>query len=185
MSKYGNQLSRPSGKAVIQFLNEFITYLQVTIPYPSGTKHYKIETPTRKRLIKKYTKRTYPSALSYLAKNQATSKYLLNGVVRNIKGELKLLASVEHNSLLRDTNEAVRRFSWETIWVELMRDVPTLASFFMKLTPKIGKPLLCFIISIILKHRSPKLCLVQRAISVLLYGNGVSKQVMYLKYFGS
>ena len=87
------------------------------------------------------------------------------------------MGSQQHNSLLRDTNEAVRQFSWETVWLEMMRDVPTLTKFFMKLIPKIGKPLLCFLISVILKQRSPKLCLVQRAISVLLYGNGASKQV--------
>ena len=133
--------------------------------------------PVRKHVIKRYARKTYPFSVSCLTKSKATSEHVLNGVVRKIKGELKLMGSQQHNSLLRDTNEAVRQFSWETVWLEMMRDVPTLTKFFMKLIPKIGKPLLCFLISVILKQRSPKLCLVQRAISVLLYGNSASKQV--------
>ena len=40
--------------------------------------------------------------------------------------------------------------------------------------------LVCVIISMLLKKRFPKMGLLQRAISVLLYGNGCSKQVCLL-----
>lgn len=37
--------------------------------------------------------------------------------------------------------------------------------------------LLCVIVSMMLKKRYPKMALLQRAVSVLLYGNGCSKEV--------
>lgn len=144
------------------------------INYRSGAKRYKVEKPTRKQAIKKYAKRRYHSTVSTLAKNDKTFEHVLLSVVKNIKNELKLIGSLEHNSILRDTNEAVCQFSWETIWLVLNNNVPSLTKFFTKLLLKIGKPLLCFLISVILKYQSPKLCLVQQ---VIFYGNGSSKEV--------
>ena len=112
-----------------------------------------------------------------LVRNDVTFEHVLYSVVKNIKTESKHIGSLDHNSILRDTKEGVRRFSWETAWLELNKNVLTLTKFLIKFLPKVGKPLLCFFVSLILKHRSPKLCLVQRAISVLLYGNGSSKEV--------
>ena len=122
------------------------------INYPSGAKRYKVETPTRKQVIKKHTRKRYRSTVSVLARNDATFEHVLYSVVKNIKTELKHIGSLDHNSILRDTNEGVRQFSWETVWLELNKNVPTLMKFLIKLLPKVGKPLLCFFVSLILKH---------------------------------
>ena len=87
--------------------------------------------------------------------------------------------SLDRCSLLRDDVEAVKNFSWETVWGEMTRDLPTFVFLLQRLIkhPADHKPLICLIISMILKQRSPKVSLVQRAISVFLYGNGTSKVV--------
>lgn len=91
----------------------------MTINYQSGAKRYKVETPTRKQLIKKYARRRYRSTVSLLTNNDSMFDHVLDSVVKNIKTELKMIGSLQHNSILRDTIEAVRQFSWETIWLEL------------------------------------------------------------------
>ena len=123
----------------------------MTINYQSGAKRYKVETPTRKQVIKKYARRGYRSSVSILSRSNTTFEHILDRLVKNIKNELKFIGSLHHNSILRDTNEAVRQFSWETIWLELLNNIPILTKFFTKLLPKAGKPLLCFLISLILK----------------------------------
>ena len=88
---------------------------------------------------------------------------------------------MSHDSILRDNIEAVNHFSWETVWLELLANVPILMQILSALipNPQDDKPLLCLIASMLLKRRLPKMGLVQRAISLLLYGNGTSKQVCY------
>ncbi len=41
---------------------------------------------------------------------------------------MKQIASMDHDSILRDTIEAVKHFSWETVSLELEKKVPTLMS---------------------------------------------------------
>ena len=84
---------------------------------------------------------------------------------------------MNHNSILRDSHEAVKNFSWETIWLELQLKVPTLVNLLEQLLPKSSKHLLCFIICTILKKRSPHMALMQRTISIMLYAKGCNKQV--------
>ena len=64
--------------------------------------------------------------------------------------------------------------------------MPTLMHFLIKLitNPTRKKPLLCLLASQLLKQCYPQLGLVQRAISVLLYGNGTNKQELYVSGAG-
>ena len=59
--------------------------------------------------------------------------------------------------------------------------LPTLMSLLMELVrhPTDNKPFLCLLASMLLKKRSPGLGLVQRAITVALYGNGAHKAVSH------
>ena len=99
-----------------------------------------------------------------------------------MRSEMKDINSDAHNSILRDTIEAVKQFSWETVMLELQHKLPTLTLLLARLIPQPVKriPLLCFVASILLKSHYQRLGLVQRAISVMLYGNGSSKQVIKL-----
>ncbi len=116
--------------------------------------------------------------------SQPCSKAAIVSIARIIREEMKLLPSVKHDSILRDNVEAVKCFSWETVWLELQQTLPTLMSLLKLLVKKSEqcKPLLCLLVSMIVKKSSPKICLVQRAISVLLYGNGSSKEVSSFSY---
>ncbi len=104
---------------------------------------------------------------------------MVTEVAWKIKAEMRDISSQHHESILLDTVEAVKHFSWETVITELQNMTPTLMHLLMNLirNPSKNKPLLCLLASQLLKHRFPKLGLVQRAVSVLLYGNGTNKQV--------
>jgi len=156
---------------------------QVNIKYPSGAKKFGIATPWRKKAVKGLTRRSYPSMATALVTSQPGIKPVIYSFARQIKLEIQGLCSEEHDTVLRNSKEAVKFFSWERIWLELKHNVPTLMTLLTLLVkcPENNKPLICFIISVILKQRSAKLGLVQRAISILLYGNGTSKQVGNVK----
>ena len=52
-------------------------------------------------------------------------------------GDLGSMSSDDLGSILRDTNEAVKRFSWETVMLELQKNVPTLIKFLQLLVPNL------------------------------------------------
>ena len=147
--------------------------------YKSGAKRFAIATPWRRKAIKRLTRRSYPSMSTTLLMSQPCSQSVIGSVSKQIRREIQELCSEKHESVLRDSKDAIQFFSWERIWLELEHGVPTLVALLKLLikSPEQNKPLISFIISLILKRRSPKLGLVQRAISILFYGNGTSKQV--------
>ena len=91
---------------------------------------------------------------------------------------------MEHDSILCDCKDGIKFFSWETVYAELVRMMPT----FMKIlsiiiTGNESKKVLMFIISsMVLKSRMCQISLVQRAISILLHGNGCTKEVLIKCY---
>ena len=99
-----------------------------------------------------------------------------------IKSEMKNISSADHDSILRDSVEAIKHFHWDTVFLELQNKVPTLMSLLKQIVklPAEKKSLLCFLGSQLLKSRHQHMGLVQRAISVMLYGNGTAKQVCLL-----
>ena len=86
------------------------------------------------------------------------------------------MSSESHDSILRDSVEVVEHFHWR---LELLQQTPILMSLLTQLLGRAPEhsPLLCLLTSIILKSRHRHMGLVQRAISVMLYGNGTAKQV--------
>ncbi len=145
--------------------------------YPSGQKYYRIGTPWRKQSVKGLAGR---SLLQSKLTSEVGKETTITNVSRLMLKEISDLCSLEHDTILRDNIQAVKQFSWETIWLELLSKTPTLVSLFQHLisSPEKNKPLICLLISMILKRRPPKLSLVQPAISLLLYGNGTSKKVI-------
>ena len=106
-------------------------------------------------------------------------KYTVAELSRKILLEMRELSSAPHDSILRDTVEAVKNFHWDTVLLKYKKMIPTLVMLLEALLPKRAntKPLICFVASLLVKSRHQRLCLVQRAVSVMLYGNGSSKQV--------
>ena len=108
---------------------------------------------------------------------QQTRPYIVAEVAKSIKVEMKNICSLAHNSMLRDQNKQLKSFSWENLLVEFEQNVPTLILVLRYLLPKADGKLLSFIVAIMLKQRCKHMSLVQRVISVVLYGNATQKEV--------
>lgn len=117
-----------------------------------------------------------------MASAVTSSPRMLKPIVSN--QSMKDISSEAHDSILRDLVEAVKYFHWETVMLELQGKMPTLMSLLSLLVrqPSEKKPLLCFLASQLLKARHQYIGLVQRAVSVMMYGNGTAKQVHFIKY---
>ena len=116
-----------------------------------------------------------------MVETDKTSQLVLVSLSRHIRQEIKHTCSDKHDSILHDSHEGIKKFSWETVWAELMTEMPTLMKILALIirNPEGNKPLLCLIASMLLKHYSPRVSLVQRAISVVLYGSATPKKVSY------
>lgn len=143
---------------------------------------YAIRTPSRKKVISSITRKSFHASAAAMLRSPRFMKSIAIKLALKIRGEMKRLSSTTHNSILRDSNEAVRQFHWETVRLELHRNVPTLMNILSLLVGPSEKhyPLLCLLGSMILKARHQHLCLVQRVVSIMLYGNGTAKQVIIL-----
>ena len=157
------------------FVNTCIL-LQVIVKYNSGVRAYTIDTPTQRRTIKQVIQRCYAAVASRLVQGSSLEN-VLTSLGRQIRAELRQLCLLENNSILRDTISAVKCFSWEQLLAEFQTKLPTLVKFFRRVFPHCSHKVLCFIISQLVKQRSPQMALAQRVISVLMYGNSASKQV--------
>ena len=137
---------------------------------------FNIRTPVHKQGIKWLACRSYKS----LASTVINSKESLNATIKQlelkIRREMKQLFSASHDSILM---EAVKRFHWDTILLEYKRMVPTLVLLLECLIPKPAdrKTFVCFMASLLIKCCHQRMCLLQCAVSIMLYGNGSSKQV--------
>ena len=129
--------------------------------------------------MRRIVRKSYRSLSSSVVSSLRTADSVVATVSQSIRKEIKHIMSLEHDSILKDSTEAVRRFSWETVWLELTNEVPTLMKLLATLLPndKSSRNIICVIVCMILKKRFQKMSLVQRAISILLYSTGSSKQV--------
>lgn len=100
---------------------------------------------------------------------------MIRALAREVKKEMKAISS----STLFCNKMALANFSWSNVWVELVKGAPLLMNFLSSLVtnPVENKAMLCVVASMFLKNRNKSLALVQKCISVFLYGNGCSKQV--------
>lgn len=94
---------------------------------------------------------------------------------------MKDISSKASDSILRDTNEMIKNFEWNKVARELMQRVPTLMNLLKQLVKRSAEkvPLLCLLASQLLKSCHQHMGLVQRAVSIMMYGNGAAKQVSY------
>jgi L1 cell adhesion molecule like protein len=155
----------------------------VKIPYPSGQRLFKVNTPWRRDSVKSLTRKNYRSLFSSVSSESRTNTLMICQVARSITSEMKSICLDSHDSILRDTHEGIVHFSWETIWAEVRRMMPTLSRLLSatliatKAMRSNQNMLTCLITCMLLKGRFNKMSLLQRAISVFLYGNGCTKQM--------
>ena len=155
--------------------------MQVKIKWPSKERTYDIISPWRKDSVKRLARKNLKAFSSSVVKSSFTSQNVLKEVTRMIRKEMKLISSENHGSVLRDCNEGIRYFKWERVFTELCDHMPTLTTLLCSLVS--GKDdakriiFVCMISCMLLKNRSNKIGLLPRTVSVLLYGNGCSKEV--------
>jgi hypothetical protein len=98
-----------------------------------------------------------------------------------IRNEMRDICSAQSDSVIQDMYDVVKFFRWDRLLFELTRTMPVLmkmlGSLVVDSNDKKRIPLVCCIASMVLKKRFSKMALFQRAMSVLLYGNGCTKQV--------
>ena len=96
-----------------------------------------------------------------------------------IRKEMKQICSESRDSVIRDSQEGIKHFKWERVWTELVNHMPTLMKLLSAifLNQKATQNICSLIACMILKKRLGKMSMVQKALSVLLYGNGCNKQV--------
>jgi L1 cell adhesion molecule like protein len=138
-----------------------------------------VNTPWQSGAIRKLACSYRSFASSIITSEELTNDKLLCNVSSVIKQEMKSISSEQHNSLLRNTKEGFVSFNWDAVWVELLTMMPTLMKLLSTLVSDVedNKILLCVIASMLLKNRCGKMCLVQKTVSLFLYGNGCGKQV--------
>ena len=143
----------------------------MVLKYKSGPRTYKIPLPEERRQLRCVRGSLFPMSA---AKCNSAIKSLNVLTAREMRNIRKLGKS----SVFMD-DEALLNFSWEGIWDELQMYAPTLLNVISILVAETErhKPLVCFIASMALKQQHKHLSLVQRAVSLLLYGNATTKQV--------
>ena len=112
--------------------------------------------------MKRLARRSLNSLASSVATSSHTSDVIIGHISRSIRDEMKTLCSMEHDSILRDCNDGIKFFSWETVYAELVHMMPT----FMKILSiiitgnELKKVLMCIISSMVLKSRMHQMSVV-------------------------
>ena len=66
------------------------------------------------------------SMASALINSPTTGQNIVKKLALKIREDMKAICSDSHNSILRDSVEKVKQFSWETVRLELVQKMPTL-----------------------------------------------------------
>ena len=107
-----------------------VLILYAVVEYPCEAKHFDL-TPNRKKIIS-YTKKHYrPAAKRITTSNDISEHADITLITQQMHKEMSKLCSIEHHSILQDTHEGIKRFRWQTIWLEYQSKVPTLFAFYL------------------------------------------------------
>jgi len=141
-------------------------------------------TPTWREPAKRLARESYPSFTTSVITNFTDDT--LNAVARKVQDEIKHISSEKANTILKSNKENKGQklnFSWNTVHCDLQKHMPVTVDLLNRIIPKTSqfKPLVCVITAMILKAHNHKLCLIQKVLSIFLYGNGVHKQIC-IKY---
>ncbi len=152
----------------------------MNIKHKSGERSVDVTSPWTRDNVKRVMRKSYGALSSSIVRSSRVSHKVMEEIGKKCRSEVKHICSLDHNSVLKDSDDAVNNFSWDTIWREFTKNVASLLKIIKCLfgkKHKNNKALTCFILSIIVKSHSQKMALLQRALSVLFYGKGVGKKV--------
>lgn len=143
-----------------------------------------ILTPKRKKLGKAVARGFNRSIIRECFSNSTIRKQLFWKLVQLLRKEIKNMCSEKVNSLLLDKSPgAISEFSWEKLKNELSSNAPTLFCILQGCTktkvPRSNRDATIGICAaILLRFHYPKISLVQRIISIVLYAGHSAKQVI-------
>ena len=119
-------------------------------------------------------------------KDPVMQKYVVEVLGLHMRQELASLCSNSANSVLQDPSlDALCEFSWAKLHKELQTNAPTFLHF-LEICTNTRKPrcnragVIGMCAALLLKHRFPKMSLVQKINSLLLYASHSGKQVFRL-----
>ena len=152
-----------------------------------------------KSLGRSVGRRNRSSIARQVVKDSRIRKKVVECIGKLMSKELTNLASLKTNSMLRNHScEALEQFSWRDLLVELEKETPITLSLLKQcahVKRRVHKPRgeggrssrrmpneeaavgMCF--AILMRARSQRVNLVQRLISILLYGSHAPKQVSH------
>ena len=122
-------------------------------------------------------RKSYKSAASHVT--ELGQNHVLNVVSLKIRAQMCAICSTNFPSVLRNGHSELKIFSWDSLWNEFQTKVPWLVKFLKSILPCANKIFISFIICLLLKNKCQQMSLMQRMISVVLYGNSASKQVHF------
>ena len=119
-------------------------------------------------------------------KDPSTRKHIVRLIGNEVRKEIRLMASENaHSVLCSQSTEDLKEFKWDELHAELSNQAPTLRSVLLAATKtRVPRPnthvVIGTCVAILLKHRNPKMSLLQKIISLVLYAGHASKRVRYL-----
>lgn len=140
-------------------------------------------TPTRKYICKNIARGSHAALARRCLENDEIKKYIIKGVGCILQREVAVLCSNSLKSVLRNkTNGVLKSFNWKCLVDELKIHSPTLLAI-LKTCTKVprtnnqSEAVIGVITAILCKNRRDSASLMQRLVSVILYGGHASKKV--------
>ena len=138
-------------------------------------------TPNRKKAGKALARRSKRKLAGECLRDDKTRHSIILSLQKLIQTELKKLSSMQ-SSLLDQSPDTLKSFTWNAIYDELKKNAPIFLSFLMAATqtktPRSNRiAVMCVCASVILKYRFKRINLFQKIVSLVLYAGHCSKQV--------
>ena len=142
-------------------------------------------TPSRKHLGKAVAHKRKMVVARECCKDSGTLKYIIAILGSKMRKEIHTMCSDNTKSFLQSQSKEklTTGLSWDQLHSELSKNAPTLLSFLQACTKtRVARPNTKAVVgvcaAIILKHRQPKMNLLQKIISLILYAGHASKKVI-------
>ena len=133
-------------------------------------------------MVNSLGRRSYKAAARAITSAEKTKCYVVGSIAQQIRQEMSDICSLQNPSLLRSSYADIKRFSWKAISSEFSTRVPTLMFLLKNILPKSDERFISFLVALVLKKRCKHLSLVQRVISIFLYGYAANKQVSLFSF---
>ena len=138
-------------------------------------------TPKHQRAVKALARRSNMALSNECLADMKTREYTLSSIGRMIRTELKKVSSIQ-SVLCSQSNDDLKNFKWDDIYNELKHKAPVFLGVLLSATKtrcarKNQVAVICMCAAILLKYRFKRLSLVQKIVSLVLYGGHCSKKV--------